>query len=395
MSFKIDRTDTILFLGGITALAAISIDIILPATGVIARDFGLADQFGASLVGFYFLSYAIGQLFWGLFSDAYGRKFALGLSLLGFSGASIACAVATDFNALLGFRFLQGLMCGAPVVARAIVRDTSSGKEAAQTMASLSAILTVATLIAPVIGSGLLVLTNWRAIFAILVVLSLVFLVYILLRLPETAGIRRPERFRLKFVLSAGRNLLGLREFVSPMLVSAFTFGGYAAILSVGAIVAETRYEVSPGAFGSIFALAALTNTAGILLAKKLLKKRSLKTVSNIAMAALVGAGIVQFIISFMSPSLLVFWGSVCLYVLAFGLTYPVASASAMEPAGDSPGFASSLLGSCGVAMGTFGTLVATALFDGTHTAVSITMALFAGFACAAFIWGRRRPDAP
>ncbi len=63
----LDRPDGILFLGGITALTAISIDIVLPATAVIARDFGVDEALGALLVGAYFLAFAVGQLFWGCF----------------------------------------------------------------------------------------------------------------------------------------------------------------------------------------------------------------------------------------------------------------------------------------------------------------------------------------
>ena len=123
----LSRTDTLIFMGGITALTAVSVDIILPTTGVVARYFDVDARYGAMLVGIYFIAYAIGQLFWGLFSDAFGRRFALILSLTGFTIASLACALAPTFQFLIAARFLQGLMGGAPIIARAMVRDVAEG----------------------------------------------------------------------------------------------------------------------------------------------------------------------------------------------------------------------------------------------------------------------------
>lgn len=386
------RIDTIAYLGGITALTAISIDIILPATAVIARDFGVREQLGALLIGSYFIAYALGQLFWGLFSDAFGRRTALILSLVGFIPASIACIFAPSFGFLVAMRMLQGLMGGTPVIARAMVRDITSGREAARMMAVLTAILTIATLIAPVIGSGLLVLFDWRAIFAALSLLGIGLQAYTLFKLEETAGQRRPERFRLSFLKSAGSKLLRMREFLLPMAVGSLTFGGYAAVLSVGAVVVETTYGVSPAAFGSIFAIAALFNFCGAMLARQLLKSMDLKQVALVAVVLIALAGISQLTIAFSTPSLIVFWAGVCLYVMAFGVILPTTIAAAMEPADEFPGFAASMMGAIQMSVGAGGALLATALFDGSHRAVSLTMGLFAIAATIAFFLGRLRP---
>ena len=127
-----ERTDIVVFMAGITALTAVSVEVVLPAAGVIAQSFGKPASFGALLLGLYLLAYGIGQIFWGLYSDAYGRKKSLVISLSGFLIASIVCATAPTFEVLLVGRFFQGLMAGAPVIARAMVRDVSHGSEAAR-----------------------------------------------------------------------------------------------------------------------------------------------------------------------------------------------------------------------------------------------------------------------
>ncbi|MCP3970631.1 MAG: multidrug effflux MFS transporter [Rhodobacteraceae bacterium] len=262
----------------------------------------------------------------GLFSDAYGRRLALKISLSGFVLASLACAFAPDFHLLLVARCVQGLMAGAPVVARAMVRDVVSGTEAARLMTLLGAILTIASMFAPVLGSGLLVLFSWRASFLALAILATIFAAYTLIVLQETGGKRRPERFSFGFLAQAGKYLLTTRAFLLPMFAGSLIFGGYASLGAIGAIVTEERYGVSPEAFGALFAIAALVNTGGAFLARALLNRFDLGQVGTIALSLLAVACLMHAGLYFAEPSLQFFRGAVCLYVLAFGMILPTAS---------------------------------------------------------------------
>ncbi|SDI24652.1 MFS transporter [Aliiruegeria lutimaris] len=394
-SSPFSRTDAVIFMGGITALTAMSVDVVLPATGVVARAFGLEERLGAMLVGVYFLAFAVGQLFWGLFSDAFGRKLALKLTLTGFTLASLACALAPSFQFLIVARFAQGLMGGTPVIARAMVRDVSSGNEAARMMTVLGAILTVATMIAPVVGSGMLVLFSWRAIFGVLALLGLCFLAYTFLVLGQSDSNRRPERFSLHFLRGAVRILFSTRDFLAPMACGSLTFAGYVALGAVGAITVEANFGVGPEAFGPLFAIAALINTVGALLAGQMLKRHSLEFVGIIGFSTLALAGLVNLFMAFSMPGLQLFWGAICLYVLAFGMIYPTAIAAAMEPAADMPGFAASLMGAIQMVAGALGVWVASTLFDGSTSAINLNMALFGIATALLYLLHRIFPQKP
>ncbi|MEP3297967.1 MAG: multidrug effflux MFS transporter [Pseudoruegeria sp.] len=386
------RPDAIIYMGGITALTAVSIDLVLPATGLIAREFGAPEEQGALLIGVYFLSYAIGQFFWGLFSDAYGRRLAIILALTGFIAASVACVYATDFKTLLLFRGIQGLVGGTPVIARAMVRDISQGQKAARLMSVLAAILTVATMLAPVLGSGLLVLFDWRAMFIALAILGFAFLIYTIVALPDV-GTKRPERLRPAFIFGTARHLFGQRAFVIPLMIGAFSFAGYSAILSTAAIVTETAYDVSPEAFGSLFAIAAAFNTLGALVINRYLQRHSVPQALRLAVFATGVVAIVQVLLLLATPSLPLFWMGMCLYVFAFGLCLPTSMASALEPAGDTPGFAASLIGSIQMSVGAGGAFVASMLFDGTHRAIPAVMVIASGLLITTYLAFPQRKD--
>ena len=383
------RPDTVIFMGGITALTAVSVDIVLPATAVVARDFGKPEHLGALLVGVYFIAYAFGQIFWGLFSDAYGRRLGLKVCLSLFTIASIACALAPTFELLITARIAQGLTGGTPVIARAMVRDVASGSEAGRLMTLLGAILSLAAMIAPVLGSGLLLLFGWRALFVFLTLLAMSFLLFTVFVLQDVGSNKRPERFSFRFLLSEGRSLIGNCKFFVPMAAGALTFGGFASLSAVGAITAETVFGVAPEACGALFTIAALVNVGSALFAGQLLKYLSLKQVGTIAMSLVALAAAVNVFTALSTPSLVGFWATICLYVLAFGVTFPTALTSAMEPAGDVPGFAASLAGASQMILASVGAFVATSLFDGSHTAINWTMASFGILAVLTVIIGR------
>lgn len=372
-------TRATMIMGGVTALSAIATDIFLPATGVIARDYGVTEAYGAWLIGAYFIAYGIGQLFWGLFSDAYGRKFALQLSLAAFTVTSIACAFAPSFSWLIALRILQGLSAGAPVICRAMVRDVATGKDAARILAVLAAVLTVATMIAPIMGSGLLILFHWPALFIVLALFAAGYIAYTAPNLPETARDLRPQRFSFGFVIPNAAKLFANKGFSIPMLQGGLIFAGYASLLSIGAVLTETVYQVSPEAFGSLFAFTAISNTAGALATRRLLVTHSLKTVNTAAVTIMGLAALASLGLAMVTPSLALFWAVTCFYVFGFGIILPTSAALAMDYAGDTPGFAAALNGSVLVTLGALGSAFSAVIYTQSHHAVPITMS-----ACAA-----------
>ncbi|WP_370228724.1 MFS transporter [Cognatishimia sp.] len=370
-------TRATIYLGGVTAISASATDISLPATGVIARDYAVAESQGALLIGAYLIAYGVGQLFWGLFSDAYGRKFALQLSLVAFAITSFACALAPSFTWLVVLRALQGMSAGAPVICRAMVRDVATGTRAARILAVLAAVLTVSTMIAPILGSGLLILFAWPAIFYALALFSMGYILYTARYIPDTEAPRRPERFSFEFVLPNARRLFGMSAFFVPMLQGGFVFAGYAGMLSTGAILTESVYGVDPEAFGALFAFAALSNTAGALLTRRLLGGYTLPQVNRLAVIATGVAATASCALLFFTPSLPVFWAVICIYVFSFGMILPTSNTMAMDPAGDMPGFAASLIGSVQVSLGALGSALAALAFTQSHHSVPLLMAIF------------------
>ncbi|SMF64786.1 MFS transporter, DHA1 family, bicyclomycin/chloramphenicol resistance protein [Tistlia consotensis] len=391
-------------LGALTAVSATAVDIMIPAQPEIGRALAASPAAGAALVTGYLLGYGPGQLFWGPLSDRYGRLKPLYFALAGFLAASAVCALAGSLDILFLARLVQGATGGgAPVIARAIARDQGGGPATATLIARMTAIMGLAPLVAPAIGSGVLALGDWRQIFWLLAGFSLLLLLGVRRVLDGPDSERRRPGSRAALPFADYLRLLGplfrAPEFYLGTAISSSAFLGYAGFLAVGATVAEQRYGVSPEAFGLLFAFNAgsfiLGSFAARLAARRLGREAVLLGGAAIALAAGIGLGLIH---DRAVPTVL-FWSLLCLYLLAFGILLPSATAMALEPGGGSAGLASSLIGAVQVVSGALGTALAASGFaGGLHSTLCLMMAGASAVSFGLALLGRallRRPAWP
>src|SRR5262249_48863674 len=96
---------------------AIAIDAMLPAFPIILDALHVADpNRGQWIVTAYMTGLGVGQLFWGLISDRFGRRRVLIGGLSGYVLAALVSSLAGNFQLLLGARFVHGLAAASVTV---------------------------------------------------------------------------------------------------------------------------------------------------------------------------------------------------------------------------------------------------------------------------------------
>src|ERR1044071_3632730 len=160
----------------LTALAALSIDMVLPALPSIGAAVGVTRANDNQLiVSLFFLGFGVGQLFYGPVSDTVGRKPAAFAGLALFSVGCVMALTSRSFPLMLTGRFLQGIgVAGPRTITLALVRDRFEGREMARVMSLITVVFIVAPIIAPTIGQVLLSLFGWRAIFVVYLAMGLI-----------------------------------------------------------------------------------------------------------------------------------------------------------------------------------------------------------------------------
>ncbi|WP_197091524.1 MFS transporter [Sphingobacterium endophyticum] len=148
-------------------LTALGIDIMLPAFSELRKDFGLDPKSTetAKIISYFFLG-QISQIVFGVLSDRFGRLpiLRIGFPLYIFGG--IAAAFAPCLSLMFAARFIAGVGASAVFMTTiAGVRDRFAGNEMARIMSLIFTIFLFTPVIAPFLGSAILHIASWQAVF--------------------------------------------------------------------------------------------------------------------------------------------------------------------------------------------------------------------------------------
>ncbi|MCJ8332972.1 MAG: multidrug effflux MFS transporter [Epibacterium sp.] len=209
------------------ACIAFSIDAILPALPDIGGSLSPKDPNRAQLIiAAFILGMGIGTFFTGPLSDAFGRKPVLlwGLALYGI--AAIAGYFAQSLDVILITRVLMGLGVAAPrVVAVAIVRDLYAGRDMARIISLAMTIFTIVPAFAPLLGTGIIWISDWRGIFIAFAIFGAIIAVWTALRIEEPLAVEDRRPLSLPLIWGAVREMAKYPAFRLPLLCLALCQG--------------------------------------------------------------------------------------------------------------------------------------------------------------------------
>lgn len=331
----------------LTAVGPMSVDLYLPSLPELGRVFGASvPQVQLTLSG-YLLCFAIGQIVFGPISDHVGRKPVLLAALSLYVAVCLGCMFATSIEMLIALRCLQALgVAGAPVLARAIVRDLYQGVRAGRELARMGSITALAPVVAPSLGGILQSTFGWRASFLGMAALGLCAIVLVVRLLPETMKQPPTHPMSLLSIIRGYGTFLRHRTFRIYLAIVSASYGGLFAWISGSSFVLQDLYGLSPLLFGLVFAAATLGYGLGTLLAARLVVRIGIDrtivcggvalAVGGLAMAAAIALGAT-------SPAALAV--PMALYLCGLGLAMPQSMAGALMPFPERAGAASSLLG--------------------------------------------------
>ncbi|GLP97590.1 Bcr/CflA family multidrug efflux MFS transporter [Paraferrimonas sedimenticola] len=244
----------ILVLGALGALTPLAIDIYLPAMPMIGDALGASAGTIQMTLTAYVAGFAAGQLVYGPISDALGRRPVLMAGLIAFMLLSAMCALAVSADMLVLSRALQGLAGAATsVVIMALVRDLFEREDFARTMSFITLVVTVAPLVAPIIGGYLSVWLGWRSLFWLLAMVAAIVMLIAYWQIPETLAEEKRQPLQLRAALKNYARLLTHPGAMALVLAGALSFSGMFTFLTAGPFVYIELYGVEPQNFGYFF----------------------------------------------------------------------------------------------------------------------------------------------
>lgn len=241
-------------LASIMALSPLAIDMYLPAMPILANHLGTDMPMVQNSLSIYLLGYALGLILFGPMADKHSRRKMVLFGMGGFLVASLLLPFVTNIEQFLSLRFIQAFISSAAtVVVPSAIREYYQ-KDTAKGLSYVSMIMMLAPMIAPSIGSVLLVAHSWQMIFYVLSFYTVVVLLLVVKYLPEVVRSSAAKDTSISF-LTRYKIVFSNREarldIISSMMISLAFFSYITAI----PFVYLTVYDVSEFNFSILFGI--------------------------------------------------------------------------------------------------------------------------------------------
>ena len=385
------RREFIALISMLMALTALAIDMMLPAFGDIRAEFGLAADSNsvALIVTVFFLGIGLGQLVWGPLADALGRKPILYAGLAVYIVAAIGGALSPSLEFLLVWRFVAGLgAAGVRVITMGAIRDRYKGDAMAKTLSYIMAVFILVPMLAPTLGSIVLIVGDWRWVFAVFAIAGALLAAWSL-RLPESLPQERRIPLDVGKLVGAGRYVVSSRFTMGLTLAQTAIFGFFASYLATSQLIISDIYGLADW-FPLIFGALALAYGAATLFNARLIDWFGLRRLLRYATTGLVLTSLLFAAIAFLfdgQPPLGFYLAAIVLILLMHAWSSPNLNSAAMLPMGRVAGTAAAVIGATTTLLGAAIGATIDARYDGSISPMAIAAVIVGLVAFALTRW--------
>ncbi|MGE7674187.1 multidrug effflux MFS transporter [Lysinibacillus sp. NPDC094403] len=309
----------------LVAFPQISETIYTPSLPDLSDALNVSNSAVQLTLSIYFIGFAIGVFCWGWFSDFIGRRPAMLGGLIFYSIGSFMCLYAETITFLLVSRFIQafGAATGS-IITQTILRESVSSSKRHAMFAQISAAIAFTPAVGPLIGGWVDQALGFRAVFFVLVAMSILLFIYAYFRLPETTDKSMRKRIAIFPVVK--------RIISSPrVLVFGLLIGGINGVLfsyyAEAPFIFIDHFNLSPGLYGFLGIIVALASIIGAMISKRLVNNYQPEKVIHLGCFVMtVGALLLLIISSLPLPNIVLLTGilvTIFITLLGSGIALP------------------------------------------------------------------------
>ncbi|MBS0055323.1 purine nucleoside transporter PunC [Yersinia sp. Marseille-Q3913] len=342
------------YLAGLSMLGYLATDMYLPAFGAMQQELQTSAGAISASLSIFLAGFAIAQLIWGPVSDKIGRKPVLLVGLGLFAIGCLGILWVETATQLLILRFIQAVgVCSAAVSWQALVVDRYRDGKANRVFATIMPLVALSPALAPLLGAWLLNHFSWRAIFVVLLAITLLLLI-------PTARLKERKKSATDKIDQSKTRISFYQLLKSPlfsgnvMMFAACSAGFFAWLTGSPFILGNMGY--GPNAIGLSYVPQTLAFLLGGFGCRSALTRIKGNTLLPWLLAGYSASMIALYLIAtFTTPTLVSLLIPFCIMALVNGACYPIIVANALMPFPANTGKAAALqntlqLGLCFVA---------------------------------------------
>jgi len=309
----------------LVAFPQISETIYSPSLPDISEALNASNRSVQLTLSIYFIGFAIGVFCWGWISDFIGRRPAMLGGLIFYSIGSFLCFYAETITFLLVSRFIQafGAATGS-IITQTILRESVSGSKRHAMFAQISAVIAFTPAVGPLIGGWVDQALGFRAVFFVLVAMSILLFIYAYFRLPETTD--KTTRKRIAIFPVVKRIISSPRVLVFGLLIGGIN-GVLFSYYAEAPFIFIDHFNLSPGLYGFLGIIVALASIIGAMISKRLVNKyRPEKVIHLGSLVMTVGALLLLIVCTLPLSNIVLLMGilvSIFITLLGSGIALP------------------------------------------------------------------------
>lgn len=373
---RLGITGFIVFIVLMDMFIPLSTDMYLPAMPTMSEHLaGATDALVKLSVTGFFFSYAIGMLMWGPLSDKFGRKLPLLSGFLLYTLATIGCMVSTHIYMLLVSRFLQGVgAASVTAISMAMIKDCFSGKARERILAIVQTFSGFGPIFAPVIGSWLLLITDWRGIFFVLMLFGFIGTLLTAMYEESLLPTERLQGSAFQSFAQIG-TVLKNKSFVWIVIIYSALQVPFYAYLNMSSYIYVNQFGCSEQVYSYYYATCALLSMMGPFLYIRFLENSNKNVLTYVCFSTCVVAGVGMTLIGSLAP--IIFCIMMFVFYLISNILRPFSTNLILEQQKNDVGTASSVMNMSYNLFGCAGMLLASIPFSNMVMAIGIMITIF------------------
>ena len=280
----------------LVAFPQISETIYSPSLPDLSEALNASNRSVQLTLSIYFIGFAFGVFYWGWISDFIGRRPAMLGGLIFYSIGSFMCFYAETITFLLVSRFIQafGAATGS-IITQTILRESISGSKRHAMFAQISAVIAFTPAVGPLIGGWVDQALGFRAVFFVLVAMSILLFIYAYFRLPETTD--KTTRKRIAIFPVVKRIISSPRVLVFGLLIGGIN-GVLFSYYAEAPFIFIDHFNLSPGLYGFLGIIVALASIIGAMISKRLVNKYRPEKVIHLGILVMTAGALLLLIVS-------------------------------------------------------------------------------------------------